>query len=350
MLRRHTPRAVATSFDATSVAWRSTSQTAVSTVDLVEREREKELRQLVLQKYRGMQIPEMTDIQYGHFSTGGIQAAAAQQAMSSQGYGSMFSSAGGGSTSTAAGGSCSTGNCGAGGSGGGAGASGATGGMPNGMPMKPRTDWLMLFTGLALMWVSAKIIYSQMTRGVDDLDFPLWTASLEVQAKHLLFCVQFDDQTRSQLKRDFQVVRQSNPFADFFQWVHSRQPQYLSGRVNSLDMAIGAVIQSLSNTNSRELMSFATALRQSLTRKGGDPQTRLDDFVNNLSPANSMLATMGGLSGRGGASSAPPASVPSYNPPSESYSTPMGMPHDVSSNAVNGSNPFEYFDANQKTA
>lgn len=267
MLRRfllcstHTRAVSAASFATTRVA---------RMVDESERAKEQQLREQVLTKYRGMKIPEMTNYEYGHFATAGINAAARDQAFRNSGFG-LFNT---GSTSQQADGTNDQQQQSTSQTSGVMGGAGSTG--------QKKVDWLMLFTGVALFYFSTKILFQQLTRGVEGLNIPLWAASIEVQAKHLIYSVQFDSETKESLQKQFISVREANPFADFFSWVHSTRPEFGSGRRFSYDNAMHIMVSLLRSSDTSQLMSFARALQQALMRRGGDPQDRLDTFLDKV--------------------------------------------------------------------
>ncbi|GET88307.1 hypothetical protein, conserved [Leishmania tarentolae] len=245
-----------------------------------ERAREEELRQKVQQKYRGMQIPEMTHHEYGHFSTMGINASAAAQAARSagvQGYSGF-------------------------------------GGSP--FQNRGRVDWLFLLTGCTLVYFSGKILFRQFTRGVNGLELPLWTASAELQAKHILFAVQFQQSEQDQMRKDFEAVRQTNPFVDFFEWVRSRRPEFCCGRKYGADYVMNALISCLRSSDGTQLATLARTLQQSMIRKSGDSLQRVDDFVEQLQSAGYVLQ---GIRGVGSSSVYTPEHLPQpmYTTPRE---------------------------------
>ncbi|KAG5479397.1 hypothetical protein LSCM1_04657 [Leishmania martiniquensis] len=225
-----------------------------------ERAREEELRRKVLQKFRGMQIPETINHEYGHFSTMGINASAAQQAArnaETQGHSGF-----------------------------------------GGAPLQNRrgVDWLMLLTGCMLVYFSGKILFRQLARGVNDLEMPLWTASVELQAKHFLFAVQFQQSEQGQLKREFEAVRQTNPFVDFFEWVRSRRPEFCSGRKYRADYVMHTLVSYLRSSDGTQLVTVARTLQQSMTRKSGDSLQRVDDFLEQLQSAGLLFQGLRGVS------------------------------------------------------
>ncbi|ORC89432.1 uncharacterized protein TM35_000122070 [Trypanosoma theileri] len=214
--------------------------------DPLEREREKELREKVLQRYRGMKIPEMVNFRYGHFaSEEGATASAASQA---------YYAANGGLPI------------------GGAGSTGRQG-----------VDWLMLFTGCALVYVTSKFMLRRFSGGdMDDVSIPLWTASLDVQAKYLLFSIQFDVTAREEIRKSYHNVRQANPFTDFFQWLRFRHPEFGQGIVYSYDDAVETLTTILSSGNSQTLMILARGVQNALRKKDGNPAQRIDEFLISL--------------------------------------------------------------------
>lgn len=274
-----------------------------------ERAREEELRQKVQQRYRGMQIPPITNHQYGHFSTMGINETAAQQAAGdagSQKFGSFGSQA---------------------------------------FQGRGGVDWLMLLTGCALVYFSGKILFNQFTRGVNGLELPLWTASIEMQAKHLLFAVQFDQQEQDQLKRDFEVVRQTNPFANFFEWVRTRRPDFCCGRKYHPDYVLNALVSSLRSNDSAQLAGLARTLQQSVSRRKGDSFQRVDDFVEQLQATGFMFQS---LRGAGPTSAFTPSyqPAPTFVPPADhtqggGEQSDLTRALDSKSGEAHSSTPFE---------
>ncbi|KAG5505710.1 hypothetical protein JKF63_05045 [Porcisia hertigi] len=245
-----------------------------------ERAREEELRQKVQQKYRGMQFPEITNHQYGHFSILGINVSAAQQAASHagvQGYPGF-------------------------------------GGTP--FEKRRSVDWLMLLTGCLLVYFSSKILFRQITRGVNELEFPLWTASIEVQAKHLLFAVQFQRSEQEQMRKDFEAVRQINPFVDFFEWVRSRRPEFCSGRKYGADYVMHTLVSSFLSSDGAQLAAVARTLQQSIVQINDDPLQRVDNFVEQLQSTSHLFQ---GIRGVGSSNS-----YTTEYPPRSTYSSQGG--------------------------
>lgn len=273
-----------------------------------ERAREEALRQKVQQKYRGMQIPPLSSYEYGHFSTMGLNATAAKAATDARAQG-------------------------------GAGFGGAA------FPSRQGTDWLMLLTGCALVYFSGKILFRQFTRGVNGLEMPLWTASVEQQAKHLLFAVQFEQSEQDQLKREFEAVRQTNPFVDFFEWVRSRRPEFCCGRKYAPDYVVHALVSALRSSDGTQLASLARTLQSSLSRKNGDAMQRVDDFVDQLHSAGSLFQ---GLRGFGASNAYFPDQPlrPAYAPSLQSSQAGSALESDISgaldvkSGEAHSSTPF----------
>ncbi|KAH9597665.1 hypothetical protein LSM04_006614 [Trypanosoma melophagium] len=214
--------------------------------DPLEREREKELREKVLQGYRGMKLPEMTDFRYGHFASGeGAITSATSQAYYAANSGFSL---------------------------GGAGSVGRQG-----------VDWLMLFTGLALVYMTSKVMFQRFSVGnMDDVSVPLWTASLDVQAKYLLFSIQFDVKAREEIRKSYHNVRQANPFTDFFHWLRFQHPEFGQGTVYSYDDAVKTLTTILSSGNSQTLMILARGVQNALRKKDGNPSQRIDEFLVSL--------------------------------------------------------------------
>lgn len=297
MFRRYNSRALALN---QLGSFRQFSRSSILLVeqDLVERERERELRQQTLRKY-GMNIPEMTEYNYGHFSSQGIGSAAVNQA----GFSFIPGS-----------------------------------GLPlgNTTSSKGQVNWLMLLTGCALVYFSAKIMFQQLNKGIDDFDIPLWTASVETQAKHLIFSVQFDHSTKEDLKRQFHSVRQVNPFFDFFEWVRSVRSDFLHGSRYSAETTMNTVATLLSRTERRDVMMFANTLQRSLWKTGGSPATRLDDFMDSINMGENLLnaAQMTPFVMSSGNRSPAPETVGSEGHVTGFPSNPTIGPH--------SSTPFEY--------
>ncbi|KPA78201.1 putative mitochondrial hypothetical protein [Leptomonas pyrrhocoris] len=218
-----------------------------------------------------MQIPPITNHQYGHFATMGINETAVHQA---------------------------TGDAGSQGS-------GYVGEQR--FQNRGRVDWIMLLTGCALVYFSGKILFNQFTRGVNGLEMPLWTASVEMQAKHLLFAIQFSQHEQDQLRKDFEVVRQTNPFVNFFEWVRSQRSEFCSGRKYSPDYVLNVLVSSLRSNESTQLANLARTLQQSMRRQTGDSLQRVDDFVEQLQSTGLLFQAMRGTGPTN-------AFAPSYQP------------------------------------
>ncbi|KPI89580.1 hypothetical protein ABL78_1348 [Leptomonas seymouri] len=236
-----------------------------------ERAREEELRQKIQQKYRGMQIPPIAEHHYGHFSTMGINETAAHQAAGdarSQDFGNF--------------------------------------GGQN-VQGRGKVDWMMLFTGCALVYFSGKIFFNQFTRGVNGLEMPLWTASVEIQAKHLVFAIQFNRDEQDQLKKEFEAFRQTNPFVNFFEWLRSRRPEFCSGRKYNADYVLNALVSSLRSNDNVQLASLVRTLQQSMNQQTGDSLQRVDNFVERLQSTGHLLQAMHGTGPTN-------ASAPSFQP------------------------------------
>ncbi|KAG5479781.1 hypothetical protein LSCM4_05789 [Leishmania orientalis] len=292
------------------VGGRLLSSTAILRVEpsSEERAREEELRRKVLQKYRGVQIPEATAHEYGHFSRMGINASAAQQAASN------------------------------------ARAQGLSG--FGGVPFQNRggVDWLMLLTGCMLVYFSGKIFFRQFARGVNGLEMPLWTASVELQAKHLLFAVQFQQSEQEQLRKEFEAVRQINPFVNFFEWVRSRRPEFCSGRKYGTEYVMLTLVSYLCSSDGIRLGTVARTLQQSMTHKSTDSLQRVDDFIEQLQSAGFLFQ---GLRGVGSSSMHTPGYSPRlmYAPVSEAgqclvQESDLTSALDVKSGEAHSSTPF----------
>ncbi|KEG12081.1 hypothetical protein DQ04_02021070 [Trypanosoma grayi] len=238
--------------------------------DPLEREREKELRQRVIQRYRGVNLPELTDFRYGHFAAQeGATTSAASQAYATVNNGFPM---------------------------GGAGSSGRQG-----------VDWLMLFTGFALVYVSSKFMLQRFSFGdIDNINMPLWSASLETQAKYLLFSIQYDVRTREQIRQAYHNVRQTNPFTDFFQWLRVQHPEYGHGVLYNYENAVGTLVSILSSGSSDSLMTLARSVQNALRKQGGSPAQRIDDFVTDLGALAGMRRVQGNTFSTGYVNSPPP--------------------------------------------
>ncbi|KAL0506972.1 LOW QUALITY PROTEIN: hypothetical protein Q4I30_003709 [Leishmania utingensis] len=166
-----------------------------------------------------------------------------------------------------------------------------------GTPFQNRrsVDWVILLTGCTLMYFSGKILFRQLTRGVNGLEMPLWTASVELQAKHILFAVQFQQSEQDQMKKDFEEVRQINPFVEFFEWVRSRRPEFCSGRKYGADYVMHTLVSSLSSSDGAQLATVARTLQQSMAQKNNDSLQRVDNFVEQLRSAGYLFQGIRGM-------------------------------------------------------
>lgn len=228
-----------------------TTQTHHIQHDPTEQEREKQLRDMVLQKYRGMRSPAATHHTYGNFASTGAFASS----MGNDGRADASST----SSSCEGNGRCDMGGQGRG-----------------------RPDLFMLFTGAALMYVSGKILFMRARRDVSEVDTPLWVASPELQAKHFIYCAQFTPKVRDEIRHSFQAVRENNPFVNFYAWLPSQQPYFGVGQRHSFSEAMNSIVAALVRGDQLSYIALGYAFRNALAQRDSDPRNRLDGFVDSL--------------------------------------------------------------------
>ncbi|RNF04832.1 hypothetical protein TraAM80_04963 [Trypanosoma rangeli] len=211
--------------------------------DPAEGEKERELRAKIVARYRGMSLRELTNIRYGHFAEQeGATRSTASQAYSAVNQGYPF--------------------------------------WQNASNSGQGVDWLMLFTGLALLYVSFKMLFHRLSGvSLDAASVPLWAASPETQANSLLFSIQFDAGTREQIQKAYQGVRHAYPFTDFFEWVRIHYPEYGQGIVFGYEAAVNSLVGILCNGDSRTLMKLASGVQKAIKKQNTNPAQRLDDFL-----------------------------------------------------------------------
>lgn len=134
---------------------------------------------------------------------------------------------------------------------------------------------LICLAGLMVVWTS-KSISNQLSK--NNLNIPLWAASLEDQAKHILFCVQYDEKTRNALATEFAILRKTNPFLDFFSWVSVKKPDFCCGHKYNNVYAISTVLNALQMEN----VAASRIVSKVLFSGGGDERKRVDDLVDAL--------------------------------------------------------------------
>nr|CCC93382.1 conserved hypothetical protein [Trypanosoma congolense IL3000] len=220
--------------------------------DPQEHRRESELRQRVLKSYGGLHLPEFSGYNYGHFSTGGPTTSAAIRAKGIATDNTLHTGAS--------------------------------------IPKGQRVDWLMFLTGVALLYVSTKMLIERLSGGaVGNLVLPSWVASIDEQANHLLFVVQYDKVNRERVKEEYAADRKINPFITFFQWLAIRHPEYGHGSQFYRDVALNSLSQALSSGNQQTLLALATNTRDALSRKNESPAKRIDYFISKMGISSTPL-------------------------------------------------------------
>ncbi|EAN93389.1 hypothetical protein C3747_7g302 [Trypanosoma cruzi] len=219
---------------------------SLSIEESAEREKERTLREKVLARYRGTNFPELVNIRYGHFAEkeGATRSAASQayRAVSQDRFFGQNASSG-----------------------------------------RQGVDWFMLFTGLALFYVSSKMLLQRLSgTSLDGASVPLWTANPETQAKFLLFSLQFDPNNREQIQQAYHSVRQAYPFTDFFQWLRVQHPEYGQGIVFSYEAAVNSLVTIISSGDSWALMNLARGFQNALKKRNTNSAQRIDDFLTDV--------------------------------------------------------------------
>ncbi|CAD2220950.1 hypothetical protein, conserved [Angomonas deanei] len=203
----------------------------------------------------------------------------------------------------------------------------------------------MLLTGGLLVFVTTKIMFQQATRGVDDLDMPLWIGSTYLQAEHLIFNIQFDHDTRENLKNEFREVRDAalqnlQPYPGFFDFVRFKRPEFGSGRQYNSQTVMDALIQSMSSSDTKGQTQVVRLVHQMLQTRSGTPESRLDDFMNKmntLSLYRSPLPMGGGAFPTQRVYQPIPPPPPPVHPPADTDTTHASANQDSGSG---GSVPF----------
>lgn len=195
--------------------------------DQDELSREKILRESIIKKYPGLNLPPVT-LTYGNFSN----------TNSSNGMGLTSNEFGS-------------------------------------QPKRSSRLLLICLAGLMLVWTS-KSISNQLSKS--NLNIPLWAASLEDQAKHTLFCVQYDEKTRNALVAEFTLLRKTNPFLEFYSWLSIKKPEFSCGRKYNSVYAISTV----SNALQMESVTASRIVSRVLLMGGGDERKRVDDLIDAL--------------------------------------------------------------------
>ncbi|CCW64555.1 unnamed protein product [Phytomonas sp. EM1] len=219
-----------------------------------ERERECELRRQVLYKYNGVKIPELVSFNYGHFSSVNINLSATQYALrdADDSFNSNI--------------------------------------LPNNSSKEiRRMIWLMILSGLTLIYFLRKVVL-QTSRGLNDLELPLWLASIERQSKHIIFLIQFDEQTRIDLRKEFESVHFLNPFIDFFDWVKTKRPEFGLGIRYDPGVSIGILLTFLANTESHVLTIFIRSIQMASLKRNVSPMQRLDEFIDHIRFSGSVTS------------------------------------------------------------
>ncbi|EPY28030.1 hypothetical protein STCU_05336 [Strigomonas culicis] len=216
-------------------------------------------------------------------------------------------------------------------------------------------DWIMLLTGCVLVYYTGKIMLHQYNRGIDGLEMPLWVGSTYIQAQHLLFNIQYDKDVRENLKKEYLSYKKSEVVnnrlgVSFFEYVQSRMPDFCSGRLNSVSDTMQIVLNALGNKDSQALVTFARSVQTALQRRGGDPQTRVDDFISKIGTLNGIrLGSTAAVNSAGGgiipqnviqANYSPPVNAPVYA--NTQYDSPTETNNlDSNSSQIHGSVPFQ---------
>lgn len=262
--------------------------------DPAEAAREQALRGQIVAKYPRVNLPQYSSFTYGKYastgatqsSTQGAQAAGRQSAQET--IAQMF---------------------------------GRGGPVPpnGGAPPPPNEgasiDWLMLFAGTALVYVSSQVLFERFTTPTsgDNVIVPLWALPKEEQAIYLVYLMSFHDTVKSQLEQEYRNFRRSQPMVSFFEWLHHKYPMFGSGRRHSRAEVLDLVSHTLTAGGSYQLATLGRLASNAIANTNGDVLTNIDEFVDYVTRA-------GGGRSRGG----PPLSNPYAAAPS---STGTPFPH-----------------------
>ncbi|CCW72079.1 unnamed protein product [Phytomonas sp. Hart1] len=220
---------------------------------LSEQDRERELRKLVLRKYNGTSIPEINSFEYGHFSSGDINVSTAQYAFHDSDAsfnGDILSN--------------------------------------NGWRRIINMIWPIIFVGFALIYFLSNV-FLRTSYVLNGLDLPLWLASIERHSKYIIFEIQFDEQTKNNLKKEFEFVHLSNPFVDFFVWVKTRKPEFEFGIRYGPEVCINTLLSFLANTEPHMLTIFYRSIQMASLKKNKSPTQRLDEFIDQIRFSGAVL-------------------------------------------------------------
>eukprot|EP00796_Vickermania_ingenoplastis_P009998 gene9998-6978_t len=130
----------------------------------------------------------------------------------------------------------------------------------------------LLLMGILTLW-SFKLLFRTMSK--DNLFIPLWAASAENQAKHYLFLIQFDNATQKSLSTSFTAIKELNPLADFFTWLSVQRPEFCSGYRYPSSYVIAAISNNIQSPN-----DMSRAMIPLMFQSSNDPRRRVDDFVD----------------------------------------------------------------------
>jgi hypothetical protein len=296
------------------------SRTLLSS-DPAEIAREQNLRSQIREKYKGMRLPEMTNFEYGKFASKGILQDAASKA--NQASAEKFKQFVGGNT----GGNNNSGSSSDSNNTGGA-SGGTTSNSQNETPAQAQpVDWLMMLSGTALVIVSTRLLSDRLGGPKNDENYivPIWCVSFDQQAKYLLFLVSVDKFVKDQLQQEFERVRVSYPFLNFFDWLESRYPAYGAGRKYSKQMAVEMVSQLLAQGGRMQLAALGRATSYAISRAGGvDPSGKVDEYLDQLESTSGFKAKPPMYGGQTpspffGGQVAPAPFYSSYTPPQAAY-------------------------------
>lgn len=203
-----------------------------------ELEREQQLRQNVLKRYPGLNMPPITNLEYGSFSC----------TIPTVSPGSYYE-------------------------------------HKKGL----RGSKLLIFLLLSGLFCAYGGDYMTGHLPKSQLSFPNWTASKERQAKHILFHIQFNEKTRNALLLQFSSAQQANPLLDFYSWLSIQRPEFCQGRKYDSQFSLWTVMNSIQS----ESIMARTFLPSSLAKNDSDPYQRLDEFIDILNISNSVPFSTG---------------------------------------------------------
>lgn len=187
-----------------------------------ELEKEKSLREKLLQKYPHLKFQALSSLEYGSFSDSQIKGEIGTKARSSG----------------------------------------------------SRTLLLICVAGLMVFWISELL---QDNYSINNLTIPLWTASNSEKAKHFLFAIQFDKKNQKALLSKFNSLKRVNPLLDFFSWIEYEHPDFCQGRKYTKEVVLHTILNALQHHDISKYVMIT------MDNRNIDEKQRVDMFIDSIS-------------------------------------------------------------------